>query len=180
MQWLYNSNQNEQKVATEADLPRLVSQGSIRSDTLVWNSQLTDWTEASQVLPSLFPPASPISAFASPQPIAPVGHSAPIVANTPSDRQYRDLAKILAQASGWLQFLGVIYALNFIAIVPIFLAVKCFAISSSAKTAAKSGSYAHLQKTVKEIKNLFILQGAMTLVAFVIYAVIWLVSFTVY
>ncbi len=169
MQWLYNSNQNEQKVATEADLPRLVSEGSIRSDTLLWNNQLTDWTEASQVLPDLFPIASPISASASSQPIAPAGLSAPVAANTPSGGQYRDLARILVKASGWLQFLGVIYALSFIWILPIFLAVKCFAISSSAKTAARSGSYAHLQKTIKEIKDLFVLQGAIILLSFAFY-----------
>lgn len=172
MQWLYNSDQNEQKVAIESDIPGLVNRGSIRADTLVWNNQLPDWTKASVALPYLFPVSSPVG--------LPVDSPPRDLITRPNSEQEirhlslrcREMGRILDKASGWLQFLGVVYALSFFYIIPIFMAIKCFSIASGAKAVAKSGNYEQLNKILKEVRDLFVLQGVVVLVAVVFHIVI--------
>lgn len=176
MQWLYISDRDEQTVTNESELSALVNQGSIRAHTLVWNSHLADWTEASIALPNLFSPPSFIGATASLSPIAPIGQRALPESKPTIDAAYRELGKILEKASGWLQFLGVIYALNFITILPIFLAIKCFTISSNAKAASRSGDYPSLKKAISEVKDLFILQGAFALLIMLFYVLIFFIT----
>ncbi len=50
MDWHYATADNQKERATEEQLKALFEQGSINSQTLVWNETMSDWAPYSQVL----------------------------------------------------------------------------------------------------------------------------------
>ena len=168
MQWHYLTDTQEKKLIDEAQLPELVCQGVVRHNTLVWSEFLTEWTKAGIVKPELFfgtagqPPATTPVAICASRP----GEVATGEGN--SVTHYRELARILSKASGWLRFLGVLNFIVFFYIITIFIGIKCFTIASAADEASRSGDYSQLRKAVKAVSDLFLLQGVITLIALVI------------
>jgi len=57
------------------------------------------------------------------------------------------------------------------------LAIKCFSIASGAKAVAKSGNYEQLNKILKDVRDLFVLQGVAVLAVVVFYIVTVLILF---
>ena len=45
MQWYYASGSEQVGPVSESELLNLVDKGTIDTDTLVWNSSMTDWTK---------------------------------------------------------------------------------------------------------------------------------------
>lgn len=69
MEWYYANDRHEQVPCREEDLPRLVLNGHLQPDTLVWHEGLPQWTPCRTVRPDLFshlpaaaPPALPAAA----------------------------------------------------------------------------------------------------------------------
>lgn len=54
MEWYYADDSQQQISVDESELSGLVSAGSIKPETLVWNETMTDWRKASEVRPDLF------------------------------------------------------------------------------------------------------------------------------
>lgn len=78
MNWYYESGGQQQGPVTDADLDRLVSEGKITVDTLVWREGMSGWTPLRAARPS----ATPASTPGVPPP--PPGAGAPIPGPTPS------------------------------------------------------------------------------------------------
>jgi len=182
MQWLYISGDHEQKMVDEAKLASLVREGTIRPDTQVWSNQLADWTQAALARPDLFRPIPPKQSDATlpmrhqQRPAPAPSKPAPAPSSGASEAEYRKLGGILAKASEWLQLMGVIYFLGFFYIIPIFMGIKCFRIGRKAKAAAASGEYSELRTAIEEVKNLFVLQGVVVLIAIVLNVVFFIIS----
>ncbi|MEM9293245.1 MAG: CD225/dispanin family protein [Acidobacteriota bacterium] len=56
--WFYVENDAQRGPVTEEQFRALVEEGAVSATTLVWRDGQGDWASASQVLPSLFGPAS--------------------------------------------------------------------------------------------------------------------------
>ena len=85
MLWYYVDASRRQVETREDLLPGLISSGTIRPETLVWNESLTEWRSAVETLPGLFPALPPVLTAAQRQQLlkAPVG-TIP-VAGVPTD-----------------------------------------------------------------------------------------------
>ncbi|HJZ93540.1 MAG TPA: GYF domain-containing protein [Gemmataceae bacterium] len=59
--WFYSVGEDRQGPVTEAELKRLVADGKLRPDDLVWKDGMPDWVEARTVA-TLFPKAAPVAA----------------------------------------------------------------------------------------------------------------------
>lgn len=183
MDWVYLNARNEQVPFDESQGQYLVSTRVIKPDTLLWSKSLGNWTAASVARPDLFNITSP-------------AHAATMAVSTPTAQRamqpdfsavrhvegyneksvVAELARPLAKAAGWMQFLGVVYCLNFIAIIPIFMAIKCFTAASNAKAAAVSGDFNNLRQAQKEVAEVFMLQGYAIIVGVSLYIIIWIVT----
>ena len=67
MEWFYADEANQQISFQEEEFQSLVEKGSIKTDTLVWNSTMSEWKKASLAQPALFgmhahAPANPATA----------------------------------------------------------------------------------------------------------------------
>lgn len=49
MSWFYADDNDNQHEVTEAELPGLITAGTIRRDTLIWNETMADWEKAQSV-----------------------------------------------------------------------------------------------------------------------------------
>ncbi len=54
MEWFYANENDEQIPIGEEDLEKLIRQGVMKPDTLVWNESMSDWTACNKALPDLF------------------------------------------------------------------------------------------------------------------------------
>lgn len=54
MEWFYANENDEQIPIAEEDLVKLVRQGVMKPDTLVWNESMSDWTACNKARPNLF------------------------------------------------------------------------------------------------------------------------------
>lgn len=61
MQWYYATNGQRQGPVTETEFERLVRDGVIRADTLVWRQGMPDWVPYSQVAPVAPPSGSAVT-----------------------------------------------------------------------------------------------------------------------
>jgi hypothetical protein len=43
MSWFYADDNDNQHEVAEAELPGLITAGTIRRDTLIWNETMADW-----------------------------------------------------------------------------------------------------------------------------------------
>ena len=183
MDWVYLNARNEQVPFGESQGQYLVSARVIKPDTLLWSESLGNWTAASVARPDLFNITSP-------------AHAAPMAVSTPTAQRamqpdfnaahhvegyneksvVAELARPLAKAAGWLQFIGVVYCLNFIAIIPVFLAIKCFTAARNAKAAAVSGDLNQLREAQKEVAGFFVLMGSMLIVVASLYLIYFIIA----
>ena len=62
MDWYYADETDQQTQFEESQFRSLIDQGKLKSDTLVWNSTMPDWTQVSLVRPELFAPVTPAAA----------------------------------------------------------------------------------------------------------------------
>ena len=62
MNWYYESGGQQQGPVTETDLDRLLSEGKINPDTLIWREGMSGWTPLRTARPSAAPsvPSSPV------------------------------------------------------------------------------------------------------------------------
>ena len=97
--------------------------------------------------------------------------AAQAVAATGGDCDVRSMGALLAQASGWMKFVGVLNFLSFSAIVPIFLGIRCFKIADASAAAAQSGDPARLAEALESVRSYFKIQGIFILVMIAIYIV---------
>lgn len=72
MQWYYAINGQRQGPVIQTEFDRLVREGVIRSDTLVWRQGMPDWVPYSQVAPAT-PPPTPGLAGGVPVPVGAEG-----------------------------------------------------------------------------------------------------------
>jgi len=54
MEWYYADGSQQQITVDESELSGLVSAGSIKPETLVWNETMADWRKAAEARPDLF------------------------------------------------------------------------------------------------------------------------------
>lgn len=54
MEWFYANENDEQIPIAEEDLEKLIRQGVMKPDTLVWNESMSDWMECTKARPDLF------------------------------------------------------------------------------------------------------------------------------
>ena len=67
MEWYYADESDQQIAFQEEDFKSLIEVGTIKPDTLVWNSTMTDWKAASITQPALFGmPAAPANVATAP------------------------------------------------------------------------------------------------------------------
>ncbi len=59
MEWYYANESDQQISFQEENFQRLVNEGAIQSQTLVWNEGMTDWKPCGQVKPGLFGSVTP-------------------------------------------------------------------------------------------------------------------------
>jgi hypothetical protein len=91
MNWYYESGGQQQGPVTDADLDRLLAEGKITVDTLVWREGMSGWTP----LRSARPAAAPAPGIA---PVPSSTPSAPIPAATPSATAGSDVPQ-----PGWIR-----------------------------------------------------------------------------
>ena len=97
MEWYYANDRREQVPFREEDLPRLVVNGYVQPDTLVWHEGLPQWTACREIRPDLFshlpaplpalpiPPSLPVGAPPQPLHQAQPAYQPPVVAYVPAD-----------------------------------------------------------------------------------------------
>jgi uncharacterized protein (TIGR00266 family) len=56
--WHYHTPSGSNGTSDEENLSELVLSGTLKADTFVWSTGMTEWQPAAQVLPALFPPSS--------------------------------------------------------------------------------------------------------------------------
>ncbi len=90
MQWYYLDAQRQQLQADEATLKNFLQEGKIKSDTLVWNETMTEWTAIEKALPAVVGGTAAASAAVSgtpaptaSQPSSPTAASATPQASSP-------------------------------------------------------------------------------------------------
>ncbi len=93
MRWFFLSDTQEQIPTTEDQLPGLVQEGILRSQSLVWQEGTEDWRTLGECQPELFPPGA--AARTTPA----------VVTRTPAVYQ---LTSALAQRHRWMAAAGVL------------------------------------------------------------------------
>ena len=145
MEWYYANESDQQISFAEQDFKGLIDKGAIKSDTLVWNSSMTDWKEASLVQPALFgsqgsqvsssptPNLSAQGPVAGPVPgQAPAGQAPPVAYYPPSQTDGLALASMICGIFAVLMICG--YGIG---IFPGIAAIICG--SKSKKNIANGG-----------------------------------------
>ncbi len=106
MHWYYLDAQRQQNQTDEAALRQLLTEGSVKATTLVWNETMTEWLPISKALPALTDGSHILvkTDLADQRPASTV--AAPALPVTGSAAGVRAFAAILAANSGWTRFLG--------------------------------------------------------------------------
>ena len=67
MEWYYANESDQQISFPEEDFQRLVDEGAIKRETLVWNETMSDWKACGYVRPGMFDGVTPAASATPPQ-----------------------------------------------------------------------------------------------------------------
>jgi len=189
MQWYYLDPSRQQVPANEGEIETLVRQGTISSDTLLWNHTLHDWKPAQELFPGRFANTAPSArremAVTRSQAEGAAGSRVLSGPYRPSGRDEQRNASItrLANAflkhAGWMRFLGVLYWISGIFLcvtivgavigwLPIWMGRLLFGATRAAELASRASSEQDLAEAVEKVSLFFLLFGVLTLISMVL------------
>ena len=131
MEWFYANENDEQIPIAEEDLEKLIRQGVMKPDTLVWNESMSDWTACNKARPDLLQssfvknpgemvtPTAPTS-FSPAQPAQVPGEPPPLMAPTTRAPGPADGLATASLVCGIIGVVGTLCAYGFL--IPVSIA----------------------------------------------------------
>ncbi len=182
MQWYYLDANKQQVPFDENYLQPLINDGTVNSQTLLWNESLPEWRPANALFPDTFPgaqnpPAQQTTQSQASSKPASSQLSAPKKLNDDLRETIMDLASYLSANAGWIKFFGIMLIIGGVAnlliligALHIWIGVILLKAADQAKIAERTGSKEVLEQSLYQMGRFFKINGIVFIVIMSIYA----------